>query len=315
MKQWRHQHPVNVMARVFAVSRSGFYKWLKGIPSARARQDERLRVAIRAAHTRSRETYGVRRLQPELASEGFVAGRDRIARLRQELGLRCRQQRKFKATTNSNHSLPVAENLLDQPFSPTAPHQVWVTDITYIPTNEGWLYLAGLKDLFSCEIVGYAMGDRMTQELTARALCRAVPQQRPPQGLIHHADRGSQYGAHDYRALVDQFGLRASMSCQGNGDDCAPRESFWGSLKNERVHPVDSLHGPRPQRRFGSTSKSSLTARDATRALATSLRPCLYKIWPTRPDLTQAEVSAIGSTPHPPPFSMTRTPEANREAR
>ena len=100
MKPWRHQHPVNVMARVFAVSRSGFYKWLKGIPSARARQDERLRVAIRAAHTRSRETYGVRRLQPELASEGFVAGRDRIARLRQELGLRCRQKRKFKATTN-----------------------------------------------------------------------------------------------------------------------------------------------------------------------------------------------------------------------
>ena len=133
----------------------------QGHTLGRARQDERLRVAIRAAHTRSRETYGVRRLQPELASEGFVAGRDRIARLRQELGLRCRQQRKFKATTNSNHSLPVAENLLDQQFSPTAPNQVWVTDITYIPTNEGWLYLAGLKDLFSCEIVGYAMGDRI----------------------------------------------------------------------------------------------------------------------------------------------------------
>ncbi len=236
MKQWRHQYPVDVMAHVFAASRSGFYTWLKGIPSARAQEDERLKVAIRAAHTCSRETYGVRRLQPELASEGFIAGRDRIARLRRELGLRCRQQRKFKATTNSNHTLPVAENLLNQQFSPTAPHQVWVTDITYIPTDQGWLYLAGLKDLFTCEIVGYAMGDRMTQELTARALLRAVQQQRPPEGLIHHSDRGSQYCAHDYRALVDQFGLRASMSRKGNCYDNAPMESFWGSLKNELVH-------------------------------------------------------------------------------
>lgn len=170
MKPWRHQHPVNVMARVFAVSRRGCYQWLQGIPSARARQDERLRVAIRAAHTPSRETYGVRRLQPELASEGFVAGRDRIARLHRELGLRYRQKRKFQATTNANHSLPVAENRLDQQFSPTAPHQVWVTDITDILTDEGWLYLAGLKEVFTGAIVGYALGERMTQELTARAV-------------------------------------------------------------------------------------------------------------------------------------------------
>ena len=170
------------MARVLAVSRSGCYTWLKGIPSARAQEDERLKVAIRAAHTGSRGTYGVRRLQPELASEGCVAGRDRIARWRRELGRRGRQQRQFKATTHSNHTLPVAENRLDQPFSPTAPHQVWVTAITYIPTDPGWLYLAGLKDLFTGEIVGYARGDRMTQELTARARFRAVPQQRPPAG-------------------------------------------------------------------------------------------------------------------------------------
>jgi putative transposase len=176
MKQWRLQYPVGVMARVLEVSRSGFYAWLKATPSVRAQEDERLKVAIRAAHIRSRETYGSRRLQPELASEGFDAGRDRIARLRRELGLRCRQKRKFKATTNSNHTLPVAPNLLEQQFSPTAPNQVWVTDITYIPTHEGWLYLAGIKDVFSCEIVGYAMGERMTQELTARALFRAVQQ-------------------------------------------------------------------------------------------------------------------------------------------
>jgi putative transposase len=236
MKQWRHQFPVDVMARVFASSRNGCYGWVKGIPAARTQQDERLKVAILAAHTRSRETYGVRRLQPELAFEGFIAGRDRIARVRRVLGLRGRQKRKFKATTHSNQTLPVAENLLDQQFAPTAPNQVWVTAITYIPTDEGWLYLAGLKDVFTCEIVGYAMSDRMTQELTARALYRAVQQQRPPASLTHHTDRGSQYCAHDYRALIDPFGLRASMSRKGNGYDNAPVESFWGSLKHELVH-------------------------------------------------------------------------------
>lgn len=236
MKQWRHQFPVEVMSRLFEVSRSGFYDWLKRPPSARAQEDERLKIAIKAAHERSRQTYGDRRLQPELAAEGFVAGRDRIGRLRREMGLRCKQKRKFKATTNSNHNLPVAENLLDQQFSPTAPNQVWVTDLTYIATGEGWLYLAGIKDVFTCEIVGYAMGERMTQELTALALVRAVQLKRPSEGLIHHSDRGSQYCAHDYGALVAQFGLRASMSRKGNCYDNAPMESFGGSLKNEVVH-------------------------------------------------------------------------------
>ena len=145
------------MSRVFSVSRSGFYTWLKRKPSRRTQEDERLKVAIKAAHKRTRESYSARRLQPELAADGFVAGRDRIARLRRELGIRCRQKRKFKATTNSNHNLPVAENLLKQTFTPSAPNEVWVTDITYIPTGEGWLYLAGVKDVFTCEIVGYAM--------------------------------------------------------------------------------------------------------------------------------------------------------------
>ncbi|KAI5911967.1 IS3 family transposase [Azoarcus sp. PA01] len=236
MKQWRLRFPVELMSRVFGVSRSGFYAWLKRPPSCKRQSDERLKVAIKAAHQRSRETYGVRRLQPELAAGGFAAGRDRIARLRRELGLRCRQKRKFKATTNSNHSLPVAENLLGQTFAPSARNEVWVTDLTYIPTGEGWLYLAGIKDVFTCEIVGYAMGARMTQELTAQALFRAVQQKRPAAGLIHHSDRGSQYCAHDYRKLLDQFGMRASMSRKGNCYDNAPMESFWGSLKNELIH-------------------------------------------------------------------------------
>jgi putative transposase len=151
------------------------------LEQALSQEDERRKVAIKAAHERTRQTYGARRLQPELAAEGFVAGRDRIARLRGELGLRCKQKRRFKATTNAKHNLPVAENLLEQRFTPSAPNQAWVTDITYIPTGEGWLYLAGVKDVFTCEIVGYAMGERMTQALTGQALFRAVQQKEPIQ--------------------------------------------------------------------------------------------------------------------------------------
>lgn len=236
MKRWRLEFPVEAMCRVLEVSRSGYYEWLNRTPSARAQENERLKVAIRVAHTRTRESYGARRLQPELAGDGFVAGRDRIDRLRKELGLRCKQKRQFKATTNSNHALPVADNLLGQSFSATRPNQVWVTDLTYIPTGEGWLYLAGIKDLHTCEVVGYAMGERMTQALVGQALFRAVRTQRPVAGLIHHSDRGSQYCAHEYRKLLEQFGMQASMSRRGNCYDNAPMESFWGSLKNELVH-------------------------------------------------------------------------------
>jgi transposase InsO family protein len=190
----RLDYPVALLCRVFDVSRSGFYAWLARKPSKRAQADERLKVAIKAVHRQSRETYGVRRMQSELGAQGFMAGRDRIGRLRQELGLRCKQKRKFKATTNSRHDLPVAPNLLEQRFDPTVPNQAWSVDITYVSTSEGWLYLAGVKDIFTCEIVGYAMGERMTQGLTARALWHAVRNKRPPAGLIHHSDRGSQGG-------------------------------------------------------------------------------------------------------------------------
>lgn len=236
MKEWRLQFPIKIMCRILDVSRSGYYIWRDRKPSARAQYDERLKVAIRAAHKRARGTYGVLRLQPELAADGFPAGRDRIARLRRQMGIRCRQKRKFVATTNSNHEFPVAENLLNQEFKPSAPHQIWTTDITYIPTEEGWLYLAGIKDLFTCEIVGYAMDEHMTQELTAAALIQAVKHKQPLPGLIHHSDRGSQYCATDYRKLVEKCGMTASMSRRGNCYDNAPMESFWGSLKNELVH-------------------------------------------------------------------------------
>lgn len=236
MKQWRLQFPIKIMSRLFNVSRSGFYTWLKRKPSRRIQENERLKVAIKAAHKRTRESYSARRLQPELAADGFVAGRDRIARLRRELGIFCRQKRKFKATTNSNHSLPVAENILEQTFTPSAPNEVWVADITYVHTDEGWLYVAGVKDVFTCELVGYAMAERMTQELTAKALFRAVQQKQPTAGLIHHSDRGGQYCAYNYQDILEQFGMRASMSRRGNCYDNAPMESFWGTLKNELVH-------------------------------------------------------------------------------
>jgi putative transposase len=232
----RLEFPIKALCRVFEVSRSGFYAWSKSKPSKRAQDDARLKVAIQAVHVQSRETYGPLRMQPELAAQGFVAGRDRIARLRRELGLRCKQKRKFKATTNSNHDLPIADNLLNQHFAPMRPNEAWVTDITYVATGEGWLYLAGIKDVFTCELVGYAMGERMTQQLTAQALWRAVRNKRPAPGLIHHSDRGAQYCAHDYQKLVKQFGMQPSMSRKGNCYDNAPMESFWGSLKNELVH-------------------------------------------------------------------------------
>lgn len=184
-------YSTKLLCRALGVSRSGFYDWLHARPSARMQEDARLKVLITAVHRQTRETYGVPRIKRELASQGHEVGRDRVRRLRQELNLRCKQRRKFIATTNSWHDLPVAENPLEQRFEPTRPNEAWVTDITYIPTAEGWLYVAGVKDAFTCEIVGYAMDARMTQELTTQAPWRAVSHKRPALGLINHSDRGS----------------------------------------------------------------------------------------------------------------------------
>lgn len=200
MKTLRNEFTVTLMSRVFEVSKSGYYAWLRRAPSQRSQDDARLAVAIKAAHERTRQTYGPERLQGELVAQGFPVGVGRIKRLRRQLGLRCKQKRKFKATTDSKHGLPVAENLLGQDFKTARAHQVWVSDITYIPSAEGWLYLAGIKDLHTRQVVGYAMGPRMTQALVAQALFGAVSQHRPPRGVILHSDRGSQYCAHNYRA-------------------------------------------------------------------------------------------------------------------
>ncbi|MCE5393960.1 MAG: IS3 family transposase, partial [Acidithiobacillus sp.] len=177
--------------------------------------EERLKIAIRAAHEKTRRTYGAKRLHQELLAEGFAIGRDRVARLRRELGIQCQQRRRFTNTTQSKHNYPVAPNLLAQQLVAQRPDTVWHADLTYIPTAEGWLYLAAIKDQCTCEIVGYAMGTSMTQELTIGALRNAISHRRPAPGLIHHADRGSQYCAKAYRAILQQQGLIASLSRRG----------------------------------------------------------------------------------------------------
>ena len=236
MKAMRLKYPVPFMSRVLDVSASGYYAWLERTPSKRSQEEARLEIEIKAADKRTRNTCGPERLQHDLAEHGIQAGVCRIKRLRKKLGIKCKQKRKFKVTTDSNHTLPVAENLLEQRFEATAPNQIYVTDITYIPTDEGWLYLAGHKDIFTGEIVGYAMGARMTKSLVTQSLFRAVSAKRPGKGLIHHSDRGSQYCSHEYRRILDQFGMKASMSRKGNCYDNAQMESFWGTLKQELVY-------------------------------------------------------------------------------
>jgi transposase InsO family protein len=224
------------MCRGFKVSKSGYYAWLTRKPSRRRKEEERLEVEIQAAHKRIRQTCGPERLQSDLKAHGITVGIFRIRRIRKKLGIRCKQVKKFKATTDSYHTLPVAENLLGQQFEATAPGEVWLSDITYIPTEEGWLYCAAHKDLFNDEIVGYALGSRITKNLVKQSLFQALKAKRPAQGLIHHSDRGSQYCSPHYQKLLDQFGMTASMSRKGNCYDNAPMESFWGTLKCELVH-------------------------------------------------------------------------------
>jgi putative transposase len=236
MIQMRLHYPIQLISRMLKVSTSGFYAW-QGRPLSKWAQEEaRLEVEIKAAHKRTRHTYGAERLQKDMVEHGIQVGICRIKRIRRKLGICCKQKRKFKATTDSKHTLPVAENILGQQFKVTAPNKVWTSDITYVPTDEGWLYVAGHKDLFSGNIVGYAMGERLTRNLVSQSLFKAIAAKHPTQGLIHHSDRGSQYCSHEYRNLMDRFGIKVSMCGKGNCFDNAPMESFWGTLKQELIH-------------------------------------------------------------------------------
>ena len=236
MKEMRLTYSIPRMCRFFKVSASGYYKWLTRPPSRRTIEEGRLEAEIKAAHTRTRQTFGPERLQRDLAAHGIRIGISRIRRIRKKLGIQCKQVKKFKATTDSRHSLPVAENLLEQQFETETPNQVWVSDITYVSTDEGWLYCAAHKDLFNREIVGYALGSRITMDLVKQSLIKAVIAKRPSKGLIHHSDRGCQYCAREYQKALNRLGMKASMSRRGNCYDNAPMESFWSTLKNELVY-------------------------------------------------------------------------------
>lgn len=231
---------VERMCRVLEVSRSGYHDWLRRPESPRRRANRRLLVEIRAIHRGKRRVYGSPRVHRELRKQGIACSRNRVARLMRDHEIRAKQIRRFRpVTTHSRHELPVAENVLQRKFTASAPNQAWTTDITYIPTREGWLYLAVVMDLFSRMVVGWDMGSDLSRHLTIRALQMALTRRRPPSGLLHHSDRGSQYASHDYQDLLKAQGIVCSMSRKGDCYDNAVTESFFHTLKTEQVHHED----------------------------------------------------------------------------
>ncbi len=207
------QFRVGRMCQVLEVSRSGYDAWHRRPESRRARENRRLLVEIRAVHQAHRQVYGSPRIHAELQTQKIRCGKNRVARLMREDGIQAKQHRRFRPmTTDSQHGLAVAQNVLDRQFSASGPDQAWAADLTYIPTREGWLYLAAIVDLFSRRVVGWAMGEDLSRHLAVQALRMALGQRRPRPGLIHHSDRGSQYASGDYQALLAQHGLICSMS-------------------------------------------------------------------------------------------------------
>jgi len=228
--------PVTVLCRTLAVSRAGCYAAQARPPAARARADAQLAVEIAAIHGESRQRYGSPRVHAELRARGQGVSRKRVARLMRHRGLAARRRRRFRVTTDSRHAFPVAANVLARQFAAPAPDTVWVTDITYIPTGEGWLYLAVILDLCSRGIVGWAMSERITRQLPLDALGMALGRRRPSPGLLHHSDRGSQYASGDYQTHLARHGFVGSMSRRGDCWDNAVAESFFATLKVELFH-------------------------------------------------------------------------------
>ena len=228
---------MGLMCKTLEVSRSGFYAWLAREESQRAREDRRLTALIRGIFEESRGTYGAPRVHKTLQKRGVRCGRKRVRRLMQAAGLRARTKRKFRVkTTDSNHGLPIAPDLLGQNFTAQGPNQAWVSDITYIPTDEGWLYLASTMDLFSRRIVGWSMSSTLEAAGVIDALQMAIGRRTPEAGLIHHSDRGSQYASRDFRESLEAHGIKASMGRKGNCYDNAAKESFFYTLKTELIH-------------------------------------------------------------------------------
>lgn len=236
MKTLSEHYPVSQLCTAFGVSRSGYYAWLCRRPSARAQADARLTGQLCAAHAASRGTYGSPRLVVVLRRQGQNVSRRRVQRLMRAAGRRGLQRRRWvPCTTDSRHDQPVAANRMAEVPAPQGRDQIWVTDITYVPTGEGWLYVAGVMDRWSRRIVGLAMAGHVRTELVSAALSQAQARRQPARGCLHHSDRGCQYASVDYRRLLATHGLEASMSRAGNCYDNATMESFWSTLKSELI--------------------------------------------------------------------------------
>ena len=227
------------MCRVLKVKHSSYYDWLSRDISEQQIHRNQSELLVRAAHSETKARYGADRLHAKLIEQGHDISLYMVRSIKEEHDIKCRRHKRFKVTTDSDHNKLVYPNVLDQKFNAKHPNESWVSDITYIWTNEGWLYLAGVKDLYTKELVGYAINKRMTADLVCHALNMAIKNKRPSQGLIVHSDRGSQYCSHAYHKIIKQHNFKGSMSGKGNCFDNAPIESFWGTLKNELVYHQD----------------------------------------------------------------------------
>jgi putative transposase len=235
------QYPVSLLCSLLEVSRGGYYAWRGRPPSERAIADRELTEEIRSIYECSERRYGSPRIHEELSAKDTHVGRKRVARLMRENGLSARTKRRFVKTTDSKHEFPIAPNLLQRDFTADAPNEIWVGDITYLDTREGWLYLAVLIDLYSRRVVGWAMSERIDTALAMGALNMALAQRKPSRGVIHHTDRGCQYASNEYRRLLRDIGADRSMSRKGDCWDNAVAESFFASLRKELTNRVDFL--------------------------------------------------------------------------
>jgi putative transposase len=238
-----HEHkevwPVRVMCRTLNVSTQGFYAWCSRPTINQQQRRDAILVKIRTVHAECKQRYGSPRIYTELQGDGVDCCVNTVAKIMRDNDIRAKTARKFINTTDSNHSLPVAENVLDRQFDPEKPNERWVADITYIPTREGWLYLAAVEDLYSRRVVGWSMADHMESRLVVDAMEMAVARRLPGEGLLAHTDRGSQYASDHYQRLLRKHGIECSMSRVAQCWDNAPMESFFASLKKELVHDED----------------------------------------------------------------------------
>jgi putative transposase len=236
VKNHRSEFSVKKMCRVLGVSRSGYYIWGKHSKSNRQRENERLLMYIRDAFIKGRGTYGSPRVTAELQAHGIECSKKRVAHLMKSHGIKAKTKRKFKATKKSKHEFLVADNLLGRRFSTDVANKVWVSDITLIWTREGWLYLAAILDVFNRKIIGWSMDNRLSHEILADALRKAIRQRRPKAGVMFHSDRGTQYTSYAFQELMEKYGFIQSMNSSGNCYDNALMESFFHTLKTELVY-------------------------------------------------------------------------------